>query len=89
MSPAGFRIVGSKSDSDRGQTIMAEVLAPRHTPDDSEYHCEVRCPNLLDAPKRIVGMNPNHAIEMARLFVLELFRHDGVEIVDEDSKPAP
>lgn len=89
MNETVLIITGKKNGGPGESQIEARILPPRPLPRGQEYSCEVSCTDLLNASKWIVGMDPDHAIEMARLFVLELFRHDGIEIVDEDSKPAP
>ncbi len=83
MTIAALELHGIKKEPNgSGLVILATVFAAEREVGRSVWSCAVRCPAFFDSDKKIAGVDREQALQLAKMFLLEMFEHHGVRITE-------
>lgn len=62
--------------------VHAIIYPPKQERGKLTWTCSVRCPFLFEREKCLVGIDADQATNLAEAFLVDLFEHHGVTIIE-------
>lgn len=83
MTVAALELHGIKNEPNGSTSVvLATVFAAERDRGRSVWSCTVRCPAFFDSDKKIAGVDREQALQLAKLFLSEMFEHHGVRLTE-------